>query len=166
MMNGLMYEAIDALTDSVPEAYAYLRGSSAYPTIRGEVYFFPFRDGTLIAADVRDLPYPKENCQNPVLGFHIHEGTQCLPLDDDPFGKTGTHYNPGNCQHPFHAGDLPPLFVNHAVAWMALYTDRFMPQEIIGKTVIIHGMADDFHTQPSGDSGMKIACGEIRRNKM
>ncbi|MBS7210849.1 MAG: superoxide dismutase family protein, partial [Lachnospiraceae bacterium] len=31
----------------------------------------------------------------------------------------------------------------------------------IGRTVIIHDMADDFKTQPSGDAGKKIACGEI-----
>ena len=29
------------------------------------------------------------------------------------------------------------------------------------KTVIVHADADDFHTQPSGDAGMKIACGDI-----
>ena len=44
---------------------------------------------------------------------------------------------------------------------MQVYTGRFMPEDVIGKTVVLHGMPDDFHTQPSGDSGMKIACGEI-----
>lgn len=166
MMNGQMHEAISALTDSVPEAYAFVRGSSTYASVKGEVYFYPFRDGTLVAADVRGLPYPGGACPDSVLGFHIHEGAQCLPLGEDPFGKAGMHYNPGSCEHPFHAGDLPPLFVNHGTAWMVVYTDRFMPQEVIGKTVIIHSQADDFRTQPSGDSGIKIACGEIRMNKM
>ena len=42
------------------------------------------------------------------------------------------------------------------------YTNRFVPEEIIGHTVVIHDMADDFRTQPAGDSGSKIACAEIK----
>ena len=64
-------------------------------------------------------------------------------------------------EHPKHAGDLPPLLANDGVAWSAVYTDRFYPEEVIGRTVVIHGMGDDFHSQPSGNSGVKIACGEI-----
>ena len=44
---------------------------------------------------------------------------------------------------------------------MAVYTDRFYPEDVIGKTVVIHEKPDDFRTQPSGDSGEKIACGKI-----
>ena len=44
------------------------------------------------------------------------------------------------------------------------YTNRFVPEEIIGRTVVIHENPDDFKTQPSGDSGSKIACGEIKSN--
>ena len=51
--------------------------------------------------------------------------------------------------------------VTDGYAWLQVYTGRFQPEDIIGKTVVLHGMPDDFHTQPSGDSGMKIACGEI-----
>ena len=36
------------------------------------------------------------------------------------------------------------------------------PEDIIGRTVVIHDMADDFRSQPSGGSGKKIACGEIK----
>lgn len=44
---------------------------------------------------------------------------------------------------------------------VAVYTNRFYPEEVIGRTVIIHGGVDDFHTQPSGNSGEMIACGQI-----
>ena len=44
----------------------------------------------------------------------------------------------------------------------SFYTDRFEPEDIIGHTVVIHSQADDFRSQPSGDSGEKIACGIIR----
>ncbi|MBR1884477.1 MAG: superoxide dismutase family protein, partial [Clostridia bacterium] len=41
--------------------------------------------------------------------------------------------------------------------------DKFKINDIIGKTVIIHDGTDDFKTQPSGNAGSKIACGEIVR---
>ena len=44
---------------------------------------------------------------------------------------------------------------------MSEYTNRFYPEDVIGRTVIIHEKADDFHSQPSGDAGEMIACGEI-----
>ena len=47
-------------------------------------------------------------------------------------------------------------------AWMMYVTDRFSIPELIGKTVIIHSNPDDFTTQPSGNSGNKIACGTIQ----
>ena len=72
------------------------------------------------------------------------------------------HYNPDNCEHPYHAGDMPPIFGNNGYAFSIFLTNRFWTDEIIGKTVIIHLQPDDFHSQPSGDSGAKIACGEIR----
>ena len=59
---------------------------------------------------------------------------------------------------------MPPLFSNKGYAFMIFLTDRFKVDEIIGKTVIIHSMPDDFKTQPSGDSGMKIACGVIEKD--
>ena len=46
---------------------------------------------------------------------------------------------------------------------MAVLTDRFCVEEVIGRTVIIHSDPDDFHTQQSGNAGKKIACGVIRR---
>ena len=46
---------------------------------------------------------------------------------------------------------------------MNFLTDRFTLKEIIGRTVVIHSMPDDFTSQPSGNSGEKIACGVIKR---
>ena len=63
----------------------------------------------------------------------------------------------------YHAGDMPPLFGTDRFAFSAFLTDRFSAEEGIGKTVIIHDSPDDFTTQPSGNSGVKIACGVIRR---
>lgn len=46
---------------------------------------------------------------------------------------------------------------------MSVFINKFTVKDIIGKVVIIHEMPDDFTTQPSGNSGTKIACGEIEK---
>ena len=48
---------------------------------------------------------------------------------------------------------------------MKVLSNRFSIEEIIGRTVIIHNAPDDFRTQPSGNAGMKIACGVIQKEK-
>ena len=65
-------------------------------------------------------------------------------------------------EHPNHSGDMPPLLGNQGYAWMAFYDKRFTIPEIIGKSLIIHRMPDNFTTQPAGDSGERIACGVIK----
>jgi len=77
----------------------------------------------------------------------------------DPFSDVMSHYNPNGCEHPYNDGDLPPLFGNGGYALCAFLTDRFSVNDVIGRTVIIHDQPDDFTTQPSGNSGTKIACG-------
>ncbi len=161
-----IYEALGTIMEMMPEVYAFVRGSKDYPKIGGQVFFYSLWEGTLVVADIQGLPEGEKPCKEQILGFHIHEGARCLPLDNDPFGQTKTHFNPGDCPHPEHAGDFPPLFVNTGgKAFMIFYTDRFYPEEVVGRTVVIHHMPDDFKSQPSGDSGTKIACGEIHWNK-
>ncbi|NLF57432.1 MAG: superoxide dismutase family protein, partial [Candidatus Hydrogenedens sp.] len=102
-------------------------------------------------------------CAGEVFGFHIHEGNACTGNASDPFAATGGHFNPQSCPHPQHAGDLPPLFGNNGYAWSSVLTDRFTVDAIAGRTVVIHRRPDDFTTQPSGNSGEKIACGVIKK---
>lgn len=149
----VMYEGKDEAS-----AVAILRGAAVYPDISGIVRIFETTEGVIVVANVKGLP-AQADCGG-VFGFHIHEGSSC---GGDEFAETLGHYNPTNCPHPYHAGDLPPLFSNGGAAWMAVWTDRFTLQEIIGRTVVIHLHPDDFVTQPSGNSGLKIACGVIRR---
>ena len=79
------------------------------------------------------------------------------------FSDTGGHLSPDAREHPCHAGDLPPLLGMGGHAFLAVETGRFTPCEVIGRTVVIHGSADDFHTQPAGNAGKKIVCCVIRR---
>ena len=93
-------------------------------------------------------------------GFHIHEGGNCR---GEGFANTGGHYDPAGQPHPNHAGDLPPLLAWGGNAYMAVLTGRFCPEEVIGRTVVVHSRPDDFHSQPAGNAGQKIACGVIRK---
>ncbi len=144
-----------------PAAAAYIKGSVQYPRIAGVVFFYPADIGVYVMADIYGLPKGMPPCGRPVFGFHIHSGGSCTGTDADPFADTGGHFNPENCEHPFHAGDLPPLFGCGGRAWMTVFTDRFSIGDIIGKTAVIHSNADDFTSQPSGNAGTKIACGII-----
>ena len=144
-----------------PDAQAAVQGSPEYPLIHGAVYFYQTPGGVLLIAQVQGLPQAAGPCAVDVFGFHIHEGTSCTGNSEDPFANAGGHYNPRGCPHPAHAGDLPPLFGNHGDAFTAVFTDRFSLDEVVGRTVIIHALPDDFTTQPSGNSGARIACGHI-----
>lgn len=136
-------------------AMAHIRGNGDNPDLRGTVLFEPDGDRTLVTADITGLP---EN-ETGFYGFHIHEGSEC---GGDGFPETGEHLNPEGMPHPRHMGDLPPLLRSGNGAYMAIRTDRFRVADVVGKTVVIHADPDDLTTQPSGNSGAKIACGEIR----
>lgn len=125
----------------------------------GNGIFFGVHNGTIVAADIRNLPDG-----NAFHGFHIHEGT-CQGTKAEPFAQADGHYNPTNAMHPQHAGDMPSLLANDGNAFLIFYTDRFHPEDVIGRAVIIHAHPDDMTTQPSGNSGAMIACGEIREMK-
>ena len=141
-------------------AIAKIKGNSDYPNLHGTVTFKQTSKGVLVTAEIYGLPH-EDGCNSGILAFHIHSGTSCTGNASDPFADADGHYNPNGCSHPYHAGDLPPLFGNDGYAYMSVLTDRFTVKEIIGKVVIIHSQPDDFKTQPSGDSGVKIACGKI-----
>ena len=138
-------------------ATAEIRGGELAPELFGEVRFYQKRESVLVVADISNLP------QSNASGFfalHIHEGNSCA---GEKFSNTGNHYNPVGAPHPRHAGDLPPLMLCNGGAYLAVCTDRFRVEDVIGRTVVIHNGPDDFRSQPSGNAGDKIACGLIRR---
>jgi superoxide dismutase, Cu-Zn family len=149
-------------------AFAQIKGSSEYPSITGMVWFADIPGGMLIEAEISGLPRykPGSGTVSPVspFGFHIHNGAQCgSPSTSPPFQASGDHYNPTNQPHGNHAGDLPVLIPTNGYAFMTFYTGKMKSQDIIGKTIIIHENPDDYRTSPAGNSGKKIACGEIQR---
>lgn len=144
------------------DAVATVNGSEKYKDIHGRVLFYAIRGGVIVRAEMTGLPKGTSPCGSPIFAFHIHSGGSCTGNEKDAFADAGTHYNPNDCPHPYHAGDLPPLFGANGDAFSVFLTDRFSVPEILGKTVIIHSSPDDFTTQPSGNAGEKIACGVIK----
>ena len=141
-----------------PAASAIIRGDPSHSGIMGEATFTPFGRGTLVTLRLLGLPSPG------FLGFHIHERGDCSTGGDVSFSSAGGHYDPHGVAHPWHAGDLPPvLATSDGTALLSVYTDRFRPADVVGRAVIVHEMPDDLHSQPAGDSGMRIACGVIQK---
>lgn len=139
---------------------AEVRGSARFPQLFGVVYFETCSRGVLITAQIYGLP--AQDAENSgFFGFHIHDGVSCTGNAEDAFAGAKGHYNPSGKAHPYHAGDLPPLLSNNGYAYMTVLTNRFKLEDVIGKVIIIHDKPDDFRSQPSGDSGEKIACGKI-----
>lgn len=156
-------QIFEMLYKSKPNAVAVITGSEEYPSISGTLKLYQTDAGVVAVTLVYGLPKPEGECNKPIYAVHIHNGDSCSGNEEDPFANAGTHYNPDDCPHPFHSGDMPPLFSNESFAWGAFLTDRFTAEQVVGRTVIIHSMPDDFTTQPSGNSGKKIACGIIMR---
>lgn len=138
-------------------ARAIIRGGEDNPSLVGTAEFYQRTNGVLVVVQLRGLP---EENRSGFFGMHIHEGKNCSGED---FEDTLSHLNPQNRMHPSHAGDLPPLLSCNSTAYMAVLTNRFRLNDIIGRTIVIHNNPDDFITQPAGNSGRKIACGVIMR---
>ncbi len=139
-----------------PNATADIRGINEFSDISGKINFYQKRKCVLVEANIKGLPKTATG----FFGFHIHGGANCTGIN---LSDTGGHYNPSNVPHPNHAGDLPPLMLCNGGAYQTVATDRFSVTDIIGRTVVIHSMPDDFNSQPAGNAGTKIACGVILR---
>ncbi len=148
------------------KAIANVAGSPAFPKIRGTVIFKEAAGGTYVQADIAGLPHTPSN----FFAFHLHSGNcSGTPVtasngNVDYFPQAGGHYNPTNQPHPQHAGDFPVLLAaptKGGSAHLSFFTPRFTVAEAVGRAVVIHENPDDYRTQPAGDSGMKIACGDV-----
>lgn len=161
MRNRWYFADIGSVLSRRPNAVAIIKGSKSYPEIKGRILFHQMNDGVLVRVEIIGLPKGNGDCHSSVFAFHLHEGKKCSPEEPIAFADAGEHYNPDECLHPYHAGDMPPLFGANGKAFTMFLTERFKVTEIIGKTAIIHAMSDDFETQPSGNAGERIACGVI-----
>lgn len=142
------------------QAFAHIKGSSKYPYLQGYAYFFAYLGGSALKVKVTGFPVTWDPIR--FHGFHIHQYGDCSGADlPEPFPHTGEHYNPFEQPHGLHAGDLPPLPVSRGISLISFYTGAFKPEDVIGRSIVVHENADDFHTNPAGNSGLKMGCGKI-----
>jgi Cu-Zn family superoxide dismutase len=102
-------------------------------------------------------------------GIHVHSAGRCDPPD---FASAGPHWNPAGRKHGLnnpagpHAGDLPNVEVaaNGALAVTVVLPGANMASllDSDGASLVLHASADDYATDPSGNSGARIACAVIR----
>jgi superoxide dismutase, Cu-Zn family len=124
-------------------------------------------DGVRISIRVTGLTPNQEH------GFHFHETGRC---DPPSFESAGGHFNPTGHQHGFenpqgpHAGDLPNLRANAegvadttftvtAISLTANVQNSIVDAD--GTALMVHARPDDYRTDPSGNSGDRIACGAV-----
>lgn len=106
-------------------------------------------------------------------GSHVHMVGRC---DAPSFESAGAHWNPTGAKHGrdnpagAHLGDLPNLLVGadrrgsveYVIAGATLGSGSRGMFDADGSALLIHAAADDYRTDPSGNSGARIACGVIR----
>lgn len=104
------------------------------------------------------------------FGFHFHEKGDCSAPDAT---SAGAHFNPTSQQHgnpqaqPHHAGDMPNVKSDaQGVAEVSIDNPDVslqtgQPNDVLGKALVMHAKPDDYKTQPSGNSGDRIACGVV-----
>lgn len=155
---------------ATPTATMPAAGTSANATIRdatgvrvGTATFTDTYSGLLIVGTVMNVGLGAH-------GVHIHSVGKCEP----PFTSAGPHFNPLGKQHGFenpngpHLGDMPNI---DTPAAGALRFEVLLPGVTLkgtnplldadGAAIVIHAARDDYKTDPSGDSGSRIACGVV-----
>jgi Cu-Zn family superoxide dismutase len=130
----------------------------------GELVLTSMPEGVRVEGSISGLKADTEH------GFHVHEKGDCSAPDAS---SAGEHFNPTSQPHgdpssaAHHAGDIPNVradaegraAVSTTVNGVTLGDGG--TNDVVGKAFVVHEKADDYKTQPSGNSGGRIACGVI-----
>ena len=143
----------------VTKAAAQLEPKSG-STVTGTVTFTKVGDDIRGVADIQNLTPGKH-------GFHIHEKGDCSAPDAS---SAGAHFNPTMKHHggptslDHHTGDLGNIEADASGKAHLDWKGKLSltgKDSIIGKSVVVHEKEDDLKTDPSGNSGARLACGPI-----
>jgi superoxide dismutase, Cu-Zn family len=132
----------------------------------GTVRFVQWNGKVTVSGDVRGLT------PNASHGFHLHEKGDCSSGDGM---STGGHFNPTGAPHGshdnlnHHAGDLPSLQADASGVAKFSFESLIIgvgsgPADVVGRGLIVHRDPDDFRTQPTGNSGPRLACAVVTRS--
>jgi superoxide dismutase, Cu-Zn family len=133
----------------------------------GEAELLQMTEGVQFIARVQGLPAGS-------YAIHLHAVGRCAGPD---FTSAGPHFNPEGKQHgrdnPMgaHAGDLPNIEVadgkpgnlNLMLPGLRLADGAAPLLDADGAAVVLHAQADDYRSDPAGNAGTRIACGELKR---
>jgi len=161
-LGGCAGETESAARAAGPRAVAKLQPTKGNQAT-GTATFTQRGNRVVVDAHVSGLPPGRE------VGFHIHEKGDCSSGDGM---SAGPHYNPLGKQHAHfttperHAGDLPALRADasgtaHLTVELDVITVTDGATSIVGRGLVVHADPDDYKTQPTGNSGARIACGVI-----
>ena len=167
-----MGENVDAGDDAgnamagAPTSFALTSGDGA---TRGSVTIAEDAAGLTINVSASGLPAG-------VHGIHLHEKGLC---EGPKFASAGAHWNPAAKQHGrdnpagAHLGDLANLevgadgsaSVSIPIEGVTMASGATMLADADGTAIVIHAKADDYKTDPSGDSGDRVACAVLAPSK-
>jgi Cu-Zn family superoxide dismutase len=144
------------------EMITTLVGSDGQP--KGNATITPAYNGILVHAELAGLPAGWH-------GMHFHEKASCDVSKQ--FSTAGDHVTLENQHHGVmvdggpHAGDLPNIWVNDDGVGKAEFFTPLIKmtdlQDANGTSLVVHAGADDYKSQPSGNSGDRIACGPLMK---
>lgn len=153
-----------ATVSTLPGAQVVLAPASA-SLVSGRLRLVPSASGVRLTGEIGGLQ------RNRSHAIHIHEHGDCSAADAS---SAGGHFNPARQPHgragagPHHGGDLDNLAADASgVARVDLQAAGVVlgggaANDVIGRAVVVHALADDYRSQPAGNAGGRVACGVIR----
>ena len=128
--------------------------------LTGNAQVTPTASGVAVMVEVQNAtPGPH--------GVHIHEKGDC---SDPAAANAGGHFNPKQAPHHGgagssvrHGGDLGNMNVDsNGRGLLIIAVNDMTMSNVVGKAVVVHEKQDDLQSDPSGNSGARIACGVLQ----